>query len=83
MGRPRKNEFCPKCGDQGYLEKKSLRFVHYNSFTKKRDKKCYVAQQIWDSKNQDWILQKKNELEKMSPIDIQDFYWKLSRVLRH
>ena len=44
MGRPRKNEICPKCCEQGYLENNPLRFVHYNSFTKKREKPCYVAE---------------------------------------
>jgi hypothetical protein len=52
MGRPRKNYTCPKCGKQGYLEKKSFRrerfpydtppsylyVVHYNSITKKRNR---------------------------------------------
>jgi hypothetical protein len=82
MGRPRKNEICPKCKKPGYLEKNLLRVIHYNSFTKKRDKPCYVAQIIWEKQHKDWILQKNNEFKKKSPTEIRDFYWKLSRQSR-
>lgn len=73
MGRPRKNEICPKCKEQGYLENNPLRFVHYNSFTKKREKPCYVAKIIWKEENKTWISDLKKKLEKKSPTEIQDF----------
>ena len=63
MGRPRSNYICPVCGKQGYLEKKPIKnknypnanttrlylyAVHYNSFTKKKERH-YIDRKLWIS----------------------------------
>jgi len=83
MGRPRKNYKCPKCKQPGYLEKKPLRVVHYNSLTKKREKPCYVAEIIRNQEYMTWMFSLKKIFEEMTPIELQDYSTNLKEIFQN
>lgn len=91
MGRARKNEICPVCGEPGYLEKKPIKnknypnakttkiysyMVHYDSITKKKNRH-YIDRKRWISQNEAWIHDQNKRLKKLSTSDLQDDYTKL------
>ena len=71
MGRRRSDYICPKCGEQGSLEKNPYRrVIHYNSVTGKRERH-YVEKILNDRQIKVNKLKFKKTFFKMSPIELQ------------